>query len=453
VVEATGLSAERRAGEAPVLGVGLFGASTRATLASIVGSAPGFFVPVSIAAVFGASAGTDAFFLALAICSFIANTLAATTQQAAIPFLIQAQRELPNLGRLLGEITVVLLALAAVPTIAVNVAVPLVSQVWSGWAAIDSRLVNQLLWAFTPYIVCSIVAGVYSGALNAQHSYVRVAVSPAFRSLIVLAALLTVPIVGLYALLIGYLIGELVRVVYLFNALNPPDRTLHLAWPEGRRAFEFLRAALPQVMGSGVLALVPLLDRIMATRVGPGSVSLLDYADRLWQVPLGFALSGLMVTTLSHWSERFYNGGSIQSLSRATARLASLMLALLVPAAVLFVLWRQQLVGLLFWGGKLSVADRAVLADTLAALAMATPVYVAGLIYTRAFLILSRTHWLLWISLVQLAIKAALNSLLLPLLGLVGIGISTAIMYSVSSVLLIVIFHSRLAGQARGASV
>jgi putative peptidoglycan lipid II flippase len=442
MVEATALPSEEGAAGTAASDNGAFwSASTRATVASIAGSAPGFFIPIVIATVFGASAGTDAFLLALSVASFVASTLGSTTQAAAIPFLVEARGDKRDLGQFLGQMTTVLLGLAIVPMIAVNVGVPAYLARWDHWTPSQARLLTLFLWAFVPYVICSILAGVYSGALNALHLYVRVALSPAMRSIVVLGALALSPLIGMYSLVSGYLAGEFTRVVYLIARVRRQYRVRLLAWPTGHGTSEFLRSAVSQMIGSGALALVPVIDRVMAARIGAGTVSILDFADRLWQVPLGFAMSGLMVTTLAHWSERLYGGGTVRDLSAATLRLALGMLAVLVPFALIFMMWRHPIVGLAFGHSRLTSADRTLLADTLAVLVAAIPIYVAGLTYTRAFLVLKRSDLLLFIGLGQLVVKTTLNLVLIPIWGLVGIATGTALTYSLTTIVLVGIFH------------
>jgi putative peptidoglycan lipid II flippase len=444
MADATALSTEQGAMKPAAAGPdALVGASTRATTASIAGSVPGFFVPIAIATVFGASAGTDAFLLALSVASFTANALGSTTQQAAIPFLIQARGEQRDIGAFLGQMATVLLVLAAIPMIVVNLGVPIYFSGWGHWSPASVHLLIVFLWAFVPYVVCAILAGVYSGALNARHLYVRVALSPAIRSVIVLVALATAPVIGMYSLVSGYLLGEFVRAWYLISRLARQVPIRLFARP-GHDMGAFLRSALAQMLGSGALALVPVVDRIMAARLAAGTVSILDYADRLWQVPLGFAMSGLMVTTLAHWSERLYGGGTVGALSASTRRLALAMLAALVPLVVIFAAARHPLIDLVFGHTRLTPAERRLLADTLAVLVGGMPVYVAGLTYTRAFLVLKRSDWLLAIGLLQLATKTGLNLILIPIWGLVGIACATTLTYTLSSALLVVIFHVRL---------
>jgi putative peptidoglycan lipid II flippase len=198
------------------------------------------------------------------------------------------------------------------------------------------------------------------------------------------------------------------------------------------------------MIASGALALVPVVDRVMAAQIGAGVISILDFADRLWQVPLGFAMSGLMVTTLAHWSERLYMGGTVQALSRSTARLALGMVVLLTPVVLIFGVWRHPIIGLAFGHSRLTPADQYLLSDTLAVLMAAIPVYVAGLTYTRAFLVLKRSDLLLVISVGQLVLKTTLNLLLIPIAGLLGIASGTVLTYVLTTLVLVAIFHLRL---------
>jgi putative peptidoglycan lipid II flippase len=445
MAEATALGTDEGAAEPDASRKSAFwSASTRATVAAITGNAPGFFIPIAIATVFGASGGTDAFLLALSVAGFVSNSLGSTTQAVAIPFLVQARGERRDIGLFLGQMATVLLALALVPVIAVNIGLPVYLARVDHWTASQTHLLNLFLWAFVPYVVCSILAGVYSGALNAQHLYVRVALSPAIRSVVVLTALFLSPLIGVYALIGGYLTGEFARTGYLVSRLRRQYAVRLMARPAGPAISEFLRTAVAQMIGSAALGLVPVVDRVFAAKLGSGAVSLLDFADRLWQVPVAFAMSGLLVTTLAHWSERLYGGGTVRALSTTTWRLAMLMLGALAPIAVVFGVWRRPIVALVFGHSRLTAAEQMVLADMLAVLVAAIPVYVAGLTYTRAFLVLKRSDLLLVVGVLQLVAKTGLNLFLAPRWGLLGIAAGTALTFTVTSVALMAVFHLRL---------
>jgi putative peptidoglycan lipid II flippase len=419
--------------------------STRASVAAILGYVPGFLVPIAIARFLGANARTDAFFLALSVASLVANALGVTTQQAAIPFLVEVRRSGGDMGGFVGEISTILTLLSIVPILVLDVVLIMYIRSEVRWTARDVQLLHQFLWAFVPYILFAVLAGVYAGALNSEHRYVTVALSPAIRSGIVLVALTTVPWIGVYALVVGYVLGEGLRLAHLVRALTARYKVRLFAPPRMAHLPEFSRTAVAQMLGSGVLAFLPLLDRMMASPLGPGSISLLDYADRLWQVPIGFAMSGFMVTSLAHWSERLHRRGTIQGLARDTARTASVLFLMFLLPTCAFVWWRDGVTFGLFRSNKFGPGDLNLLARTIAALVAGTPLYVAGLTYTRAFLVLKRSDWLFGISLVQLAVKVMLNLFLIPKFGLMGIALATSATYATSTVLLVALFHGKLA--------
>jgi putative peptidoglycan lipid II flippase len=85
-----------------------------------------------------------------------------------------------------------------------------------------------------------------------------------------------------------------------------------------------------------------------------------------------------------------------------------------------------------------------LVAGVLKALMAGVPIYVAGLVYTRAFLVLRRSDWLLFINVVQILVKVGLNVLLLPAFGLVGLAVATSATYTIATALLVVLFHMRL---------
>lgn len=419
----------------------LLGDSVRASVAAAFGNAPGFLVPIAIAMAFGASGATDAFFLALAVASLIATALGAATQHAAIPFLVGARRDSGDIGAFVAEMTAVLLVVALIPTVAIDIGVRWYIGASAGWNSGDLGALSVLLACFIPYVAASVVAGVYSGSLNAEHRFVRVALSPAIRWIIILIAVAFSSVLNVYALVIGYVAGEGARLWYLYRAVNGLYRVVFLRLPDPRRLASFCRVAVAQMLGSGILAFTPLLDRLMATRLGPGSVSVLDYTDRLWQLPIGLAMAGFMVTSLSHWSENIDTDAGLQRLASETRRVALFAALTFLGPCIVFLVFRTPIVHLVLGHSKLRPDDLSLLARMLSVLVVGTPLYIAGLTYTRAFLVLKRSDLLLAIATVQVVAKLVLNLLLMPVLGLVGIAAATTVMFAASSIMMFVVFH------------
>jgi putative peptidoglycan lipid II flippase len=403
--------------------------SASVSVATILGQAPTFFVPLAVARVLGATADTDAFFLAFALITFALNAMSGATQNALVPLLVYVT----------GSRSRLLLAHVQTLTVAVAIAATALLTVGARFIAPASAIfVVQLL----PFAVPAALASVWTGALYAQRQYVVAALTPAVRTAGVLVVLWAVGGGwGAAALVWGYCAAEVVRLIVLGATLRPPALTWS-ADAEARRDFAgFIRTGGAQAAGSALIGLIPVVDRIAASNLPLGSVSLLDYAERMCQVPIGLLMSGFLVVSLAQWSHEAARGDSIALLRHKTRASSLFICAVSIVPIVLLILARHRLTAILFGGAHLSPADVRVLADTLGAYLLGVPVLLAGLIYARAFLVLRRSDWLLKVSIGQLGAKIALNAWLAPTLGLPGIAMATASVYALGSIALVCRLH------------
>ena len=254
------------------------------TIATILGQAPGFLMPLAVARILGATAATDAFFLALAIVSFVLNAVSGATQHALVPVLIALERPRARALLALVQTRAVTVTAAAIAAIIVGLAL---------WSPVSMPFVALLL----PFTLAAVLASVWTGALYAERHYVLASIAPAIRSVGVLAMLWWFGgNYGVRALVWGYTLAELCRAAVLTFSLAPPRPALR---PTGAAARDdltmFLRTGGAQAAGSALLALVPVIDRFYAASLPDGSVSLLDYAERVCQAPVGLLMSGFLV--------------------------------------------------------------------------------------------------------------------------------------------------------------
>lgn len=431
-------------GEAPGLGR-IFSASSLVTLASLVGQAPGFLIPIAIAATLGVTAETDAFFLALAISSFVVSVTSAAAEHVAVPFFVAARRSERGFQRFLGEASGVTLVLPATFLIGLLPLVHAASWFQSGREA----LAEYLLWGLIPFVFLSAMASVWVGALNADRSYVAGALSPGLRSLVVLGLVVIAgDRWGVHGLVVGYGVGELCRALFLGARVASRYGVLPGVSRPSSEVRQFVRTAIAQVAGSAVLGLTPLIDRVMASTLGPGNVSILHYAERIWQVPLSLVASGFLVVSLAEWSHEVHAGQRPGDLSRNARKAAAYLGGLAVAVCAVLVVYRAAVVGVVFAGGSLSEWELSQIADALGVFLLGLPLYLVGLVYTRAFLVLGRSDWLFKVSIGQLLLKILLNLVLMRAWGVVGIALSSTAMFSLASLTLVAVYYWRLARHA-----
>jgi len=273
------------------------------TMASVTGRVPGFLIPVLVAAVFGAGSQTDAYFLAYGAVMLVGGTLAQGVEVSIVPY---AARELLQSGdagrRFLTGAAWRLSAVAAalwvivVPVLATVAGATLRWQV-AGYAA-----------CFTPLVLLWSAASVHAGALVAEHDIAAATGSMLWRGLGGLLGLALAPAGGgLWSVGLGLGFGELCRTIWL--------RRRVLARPSGPIAVQtvpavpFRHAAAATIAAGVTLTLVPVVEKLLALRLGPGAASHLEYATRVLFVP-GAVFDGALAPQLSAgWSRRVVTEG------------------------------------------------------------------------------------------------------------------------------------------------
>lgn len=423
-----------RAGPAEPPPIGsLLWESARVGSVYLLAQIPAFFIPAVIAATFGATATTDSFFLAFAVASFVVNSVNGAAQ-AAVPFLVLQRRRLLRWGTWLLVAVAVVLLLAALLVLGPTL------ERWSDLDAVQRRAVATYLVALAPFVVCSSVAALGSAATNARREYRVAGWAQAARSVAVVGLVLALGAsLGLWGLVLAFVTGELLRALILSARLSGPGP---LAPPPasaedhsvGPRAL--VRSLVAQLAGSTILGAVPIIDRAMASSLGPGSVSVLEYAERIWQVPLSLAMTGFTVVSLTEWSRDAQPGNPGRSVGQQAAATARLFFMASLPLCLAFIFLREPITRVLFGYRAFPDAELPRLAATLAALVAGVPVYLVGLTYSRVFLVEKRSDMLLVAAVVGVGAKILLNALFLLPWGVAGLGAATSLMYALNTLLL-----------------
>jgi putative peptidoglycan lipid II flippase len=413
---------------------GLMWESARVGGVYLLAQIPGFFVPAVIAATFGATSAADVFFLAFAVASFVVNSVSGAAH-AAVPFFVLQGR------RLLRRGTALLVAIAVGLLLAALLVLGPALERWSGLDAAQRRAAAIYLVALSPFVLASTLAALWSAAINARGDYRLAGWVQGARSLAVVGLVLALGhSLGLWGLVLAFVTGELLRALILWARLSRPGP---LAPPPvsaddhsvGLRALA--RSLVAQVAGSAILGAVPIIDRAMASSLGPGSVSVLEYAERIWQVPLSLAMAGFTVVSLTEWSRDAQPGSLTHPIRQQAAATARVFFIASLPFCLAFVLLRAPITRMLFGYGAFPDAELPRLAATLAALVAGVPVYLVGLTYSRVFLAARRSDMLLLAAVVGVAAKIVLNTLFLGSRGVPGLGVATSLMYALITVLLV----------------
>lgn len=397
----------------------------KTTFWSVIGRGAGFLIPFFIAAWFGVSEETDAFFFAYGIILFLSGIFAPVVESVIVPYVAEARSNNEDVGKFIGNILSVGSAgLLALTVLLLLVVKPILSLI-TNFDDKTLRLVYLILVETSPLIIFLAWTSVLSGALNAYKKFTFPAISPAFRAAVNLIFIFVFKdSCGVHSIAFGYVAGEIVRLFFLWIIVKQSNFfKLHLGFQLDSKFLGFLKTASYQIIGTTVGGLSPVIDKTMASWLGGGSVSILYYADRLYMIPVAFMTTGLMITLLSHWSDR-YNKQGIQRLEKDVAKTICVTTIITLLITLMLILFSRPIVNLSF--GR-EAFDPVLLAETrkvwICYMLSFVP-YMAGTIFFRAHIALKNTSVLVIYGFSSVFITVLLNYVLMKYFGVMGIALS-----------------------------
>ena len=412
-----------------------------------------------LAYLFGAGDAMDAFRIAFRLPNVLRDLFAEGAMSAAlVPSFTRAlatggQERAWRLGR--NVITVMIVVTGLVSVVGMLFAAPLVSLYAGDFDAVPGKLelTIRLTRIMFPFLVLVSVAAVLMGMLNSLHRFFIPALSPAmFNVATILCAVALVP----FARRVGMTPITMIAAGTLAGGAGQ----VLLQWPALRR--EGFRYAplidlhdedlrhVARLMGPGIAGLAAVqvnlfINSWLATRLGTGAVSWLDYAFRLMYMPIG--LFGISIATAALPDIAGHAArADDRSVRSGVAGSLRMMLMLNIPATVGLVVLARPIVALIFERGRFTAVDTA-------ATAVALSCYAPGLVGYSAVKLASPTFYALGSSRVPVLAGTAsvvcnivLGLLLARRLGHSGLALATAMAALVNASLLLWLLRARLGG-------
>lgn len=290
----------------------LLKSSAVVSLMTLVSRILGFVRDALVARLFGADAGTDAFFVAFKIPNLLRRlTAEGAFSQAFVPVLSEyrTQRDEDAVSHLVQHVAGTLFVLLTLITLIGVVAAPVMIMAFApGFIHQEAKfdLSVDLLRITFPYILLISLSALAGSVLNSFGRFSVPALTPVFLNLAIigcalwLAPLLETPIM---ALAWGVFLGGALQ---LLVQLPSVARLGLLRWPrwgwKDSGVRRILGLMLPAIFGVSVAQINLLLNTIIASFMITGSVSWLYYSDRLVELPLGVigvALGTVILPSLS----------------------------------------------------------------------------------------------------------------------------------------------------------
>src|SRR5215216_832459 len=308
---------------------------------TLVSRVAGFAREMLMARLMGVSGAADAFFVAFRLPNTFRRLFGEGAFSAGfVPLYAQRLQgengdvEAKNFSE---EVLAVFVPTLVIFTVLFEIIMPLFVAAISGYSGEKLGLATYLTRITFPYLVLISLVSLFSGILNSLTRFTAAAFAPALLNLAMLAALILVPVGGrttAIALALAVTLGGVLQLGLLLAACARAGIVLKLRRPRmtpGVR--QFVRVVIPATLGAGVYQISAFIDTFFLARLGTGSLSYFNYADRLNQLPLGVIGAALGTAILPQVS-RHVGAGEPDKAARVQGQAAELAMLLCLPAAL-----------------------------------------------------------------------------------------------------------------------
>jgi putative peptidoglycan lipid II flippase len=409
------------------------GSGNLARILAKVGSATifvqiaGFAASVALAREFGAVPATDAFFVAQSIPLFVAGVLLAAIRLGGIPTLTKKEGAPLDLAEAANElVSAAGAAAAALSLVVTGAAIALMPVLIGGAGAETESLARVIALELAPLPILMSMIAALSALLAVLGRYsiavLALAIDPLMRALF---TILFARSLGIEALAAGSVLGSALALVLLWVAVKRRGvdlgATSRIRSPAVREVATF---SVPLLISYALLSLNPVLDRSMASPLGPGAVTELQLALQVFNVPATLLAAMLVAPILAEWQRR-YDVGGWMSLRSSFERAVRVATSVAPPVVALAFVLREELVIAIYQGGALSPNAIDPVADALGVLLLAIPAQLLILLYATLFLVRGRPWVTAAVGFANVALNAVLNLVLRGPLDVTGIALST----------------------------
>jgi len=275
----------------------------RAAIGTILGNLPGFLLGLAILPAFGVGRDTDAYFFAYGLALFPFSILYMVVEPTVLP----VARNAAVAGRESFSLFVrtmyrrVLLAANGAMLVTLALAV-IVIRFESHWTAAEKTLSLSSLAVLGVFVVVGAANGVLDSCLYALDSFLLPLASQGIRTCLPLIVCFLGPhgATGVLVMSGTLVVGEIVRGIWLWIRISPHVASL----PPGElKTFGIWSTAWPQAIAMLIVSLNPIVGRTIAGQFRPGSLTLVDVAERLLQAPLQLITFSVVLVAGARWVE------------------------------------------------------------------------------------------------------------------------------------------------------
>ena len=280
------------------------------------------------------------------------------------------------------------------------------------------------------YVLFIIIASMCNAILNSYSRYALAAAMPAMLNVLFITGfglvyLFDIQNIGIFMCWVA-LLGGLAQLIPVYIAVWREGIKL-LPTREGKdgETRQLMRTILPAMFSNSVVQINLIVGSIVASFT-VGAVSWLQFADRIYQLPLGVVATAVGVVLLPELSARF-NENDAKGAKTYFNQAFSFTMILIIPASFSIFVLALPIIRTIFEGGEFDYADSISTANALAIYAIGLPAFAAQKVIQPLFYANKDTKTPAYHALFNVILHAVVAFGLLDVIGYLAAPVASAL--------------------------
>ena len=392
---------------------------------------------ILVAAYFGATGSMDAFNVAYTLSNLARQLLAEGALSAAfVPVFSKVLNDGREKAIALARqtMTVLLFATCTVVAIGIYFAPALVNIMAPGFEAANYELAVRMTRGMFPFLIFISLEALTMGELNSLGSFFIPALSPAFSNLtfIITAPFFTMKF-GVYGLAYSVLCGGFAHFMTQWLWGFKMKAVLYPIRPnlKDNNLRQIMKLFLPYAAGLSLNQVNPVISRMLGSFLQEGSISVLNYSNRILQLPLGLFVIAISQAVLPQLA-RAKNDEEFSDMLRQAVRFT---LFVVLPASLGLIEISSEFVHLVFVRGNFNAWAWNATTSTLALSMLGLPGMACSTVVMRALYALSMPREAFKVTLFSVISTAVFSFILVYPMSYNGLALAPGIAFTLSGLL------------------
>ena len=399
----------------------------KVSLISILVKVITFFKDIFITKFFIFDKILDSFFIGLIIPQFILGVFIYSINSIVVPnYLRESKENNKDIGSFTFTCLVVSLLFGLILTFISLIFYNNILMLFSGSkTSYEAMMLAKTHFYFLiPTVIFSSISSFIGAIYNSKNKYTLTSSTPVITILTTIICLFYVEKLGVFALSIGFTIGYFIEMIVIVLSLNNSKIPFQFKFKFTKSVKDLMIQSVYKINASLFAACVMIVNQIYATKVGEGSLSMINYAQKIPLFINVVVTMSIGITILPYFSRKLYDSGyKTKNFTKISFQLF-ISTALLVLILILF---SYPIIELLFHRGNIKFSEIQIISNLQIIYFIQVPFYLISIVSVRLLTSMNKNKSTLYASIASLIVIYISNEFMSKYYGIYGIAWSMLI--------------------------